>query len=149
MLDYLKKGQCFGEMTALNKTESPFTVEVCSETATILKIHINDFLWLFGGEDGAPVMCLRSQIIMKNNWLRMKKQFLSYMSKVKLMSLEYRDDAKYGRLQPTSKQIREVPFMQNNPETQKQVRATSISSAEEAKRRERQDKIDVLKKSLM
>ena len=91
-------------------------MEVCSESATLLKIHINQFQYYFGGEDGESSLHLRSQIVMKNNWLRMKKQFLAYMSREKLMQLEYRDDAKYSLLNPTCKQIKEVPFIQNNPE---------------------------------
>ena len=49
VLDTLHKGQCFGEITSIDKMPAPYTVEVCSETATILKIHINDFKWYFGG----------------------------------------------------------------------------------------------------
>jgi hypothetical protein len=42
VLDTLHKGQAFGEHTALNdEAVSPYTVEVCSESATLLKIHIN------------------------------------------------------------------------------------------------------------
>jgi hypothetical protein len=33
----------------------------------------------------------------------MKKQFLAYMGKVKLMQLEYREDERYNRLQPALK----------------------------------------------
>lgn len=104
ILDTLNKGQAFGEITALNpSTPSPYTVEVCSETVTLLKIHINQFHWYFGEEEGEPSLYLRSQVIMKTNWLRMKKQFLAYMSKEKLLQLEYRDDPNVSRLNPTSK----------------------------------------------
>lgn len=72
--------------------KAPYTVEVCSETATILKIHINDFFWQFGGVEGESALWLRSQIIIKTNWLRMKKQFLTYMGSEKQIQLEYRDD---------------------------------------------------------
>ena len=48
-------------------------------------------------------MSMRSKIVMKTNWLRMKKQFLAYMSKDKLLQLEYRDDQAYSRLTPTCK----------------------------------------------
>ena len=42
VLDTLHKGQAFGEHTALNDdVVSPYTLEVCSESATLLKIHIN------------------------------------------------------------------------------------------------------------
>ena len=86
ILDNLHKGQAFGEITALKKDAvSPYTVEVCSETATILKIHMEQFFWFFGGEEGESVLYFRSQIVMKTNWLRMKKQFLAYMSPDKLM----------------------------------------------------------------
>ena len=74
ILDTLHKGQCFGEITALNsETSSPYTVEVCSETTTLLKISIAQFQRYFGGVEGEPCLQLRSQIIMKTNWLRMKK----------------------------------------------------------------------------
>lgn len=76
---------------------------------------------------------------MKTNWLRMKKQFLAYMSKEKLMELEYRDDQKYKKLNPTCKQIKEVTYMQNNPQNKNFVTATSMpsDSEEELKRKER------------
>ena len=76
----------------MNEIEAPYAVDVCSEQATMLKIHRNQFYWYFGGMDGEPTMQLRSQVNMKTNWLRMKMQFLAYMSKEKLMKLEYRDD---------------------------------------------------------
>ena len=42
ILDTLHKGQCFGELTAFNaETPSPYSVEVCSDSAMLLKIHIN------------------------------------------------------------------------------------------------------------
>jgi hypothetical protein len=37
------------------------------------------------------------------------------MSTEKLLRLEYRDDTKINRLKPTSKIIKEIPYMQNNP----------------------------------
>jgi len=61
------------------------------------------------------------------------------MSKEKLMELEYRDDQKYKKLNPTCKQIREVTYMQNNPQNKNFVTATSMPSdnEEEIKRKER------------
>ena len=81
----------------------------------------------------------------------MKKQFLAYMSREKLTQLEYRDDAKYSLLNPTCKQIKEVPFIQNNPEKQQTITATAISQDNAAERqlKERKDKIEMLKRSLM
>ena len=55
------------------------------------------------------------------------------MSKEKLLQLEYRDDQKYERLNAVRKQIKEVPYMQNNPSQQK-VTATANNSEEETKR---------------
>lgn len=52
ILDTLHKGQSFGEDSSMNKNEASFSVEVCSETVTVLKIHINQFEWYFGGEEG-------------------------------------------------------------------------------------------------
>jgi len=111
VLDTLRKGQAFGEITSLNKERSPYTIEVCSDKAILLKIHINQFIWYFGGDEGEPVLHKRSKIIMKTNWLRMKKQFLAYMSKEKLQQLEYRDDSCYNLLEPTCTGIKEVPYM--------------------------------------
>lgn len=86
---------------------------------------------------------------MKTNWLRMKKQFLAYMNKEKLMKLEYRDDEVYNQLKPTSKVIKEVPYLQNDPDRQQGVTATAINGAnEEAKRKEKQAKIEMLKSQL-
>ena len=142
ILETLHKGQCFGELTALNEDiPSPYTVEVCSETATLLKIHINQFQWYFGGEEGEPSMSMRSKAVMKTNWLRMKKQFLAYMSKDKLLQLEYRDHMAYSRLKtPTCKQIKEVPYMQNNPESKNGTTASAVACGnafEDINRRER------------
>ena len=68
----------------MNEQCSPYTIEVCSETAVIMRINIATFRTHFGGEEGEPIMQLRSNIIMKNNWLQMKMQFLAYMDKSKL-----------------------------------------------------------------
>ena len=84
MLDNLVKGQAFNEITAINEQGSPVTVEVSSETAVVLKVNINALKEHFGGEEGEPVMQIRADSIMKNNWLRMKTQFLAYMDKDKL-----------------------------------------------------------------
>ena len=54
------------------------------------------------------------------------------MSTEKLLRLEYRDEAKYTRLKPTSKVIKEVAFMQNNPDKQQGVPVTFTD--EESKR---------------
>lgn len=43
------------------------------------------------------------------------------MSTEKLLRLEYRDDAKYNRLKPTSKVIKEISYMQNNPDKQQGI----------------------------
>jgi len=56
ILDTLHKGQSFGEEIAMNKIEAPYSVEVCSEKATMLKIHANQFYWYFGGQDGEPTL---------------------------------------------------------------------------------------------
>ena len=82
-------------------------------------------------------MQLRSQIIMKTNWLRMKKQFLAYMSKEKLSQLEYRDDQKYNSLQPTAKEIKQVPYMQNNPANKNVISATSEATGNDMDQRRR------------
>jgi len=61
-------------MSALNgEMPSPYLIEVSSEKAVLLKIHIDQFMWYFGGEDGEPILQMRANIIMKTNWLRMKK----------------------------------------------------------------------------
>jgi len=67
------------------------------------------------------------------------------------MQLEYRDDAHYNALEPQRMVIKEVPYMMNNPDTQKQVTATSIvpsGTIEDISRKERQDKIEQLKQQL-
>lgn len=148
ILDTYHKGHSFGEITAVNKIPSPFTVEVCSEKAILLKIHINDFIWHFGGEEGEPMMHIRSKIVMKTNWLRMKKQFLAYMKQQKLMQLDYRDDARYNALNPQRASVKEVSYMQNNPERQKEVTATSIvpSQPNDEMEKLKKDKIEQLKR---
>jgi len=149
VLDTLHKGHSFGEVTALNREASPYTIEVSTEKAILLKVHINSFMWHFGGEEGEPVMAVRSKIVMKTNWLRMKKQFLAYMSKEKLLQLEYRDDERYNQLEPKRTPMKEVPFMQNNPKMPPKVTATSIVESctqDDLKRKERHEKIEQLKR---
>ena len=62
------------------------------------------------------------------------------MSKDKLLQLEYRDDYNFSRLNPTCKQIKEVPYSQNDPESRQNVTATAVASGndeEDNSRRER------------
>ena len=151
VLDTLHKGQSFGEVSAVNKMASPYTVEVCSEKATLLKIHINTFMENFGGEEGEPMMTIRSKIIMRTNWLRMKKQFLVYMKQDKLLQLDYRDDKKFSLLQPSRQLLKEVPYSTQTTNMQQKVTAMSIvsGSAEEEKHRQKQERIEKLKRELM
>ena len=52
VLDTLRKGQSFNEMSALGGVNSPFSIEVCSERAVLLKIPIELFKVHFGGAEG-------------------------------------------------------------------------------------------------
>ena len=75
-----KAGDWFGEQSAINDETHPWTIEVCSKKATVLKIHRSLFFKHFGGTDGAPVDALRSVIKMKYNWNLMKYNKINSMT---------------------------------------------------------------------
>ena len=60
---------------------SPYSIEVSSDKAVLMKIHINEFTRHFASKNNESLVQMRAKNIMKTNWLRMKKQFLAYMSK--------------------------------------------------------------------
>ena len=68
----LRRGDCFGEHSALNDLPNPFTVEAATPQVEMYKILRGYFIQYFGGLQGEPVTQLRAQILLKNNWLRMK-----------------------------------------------------------------------------
>jgi CRP-like cAMP-binding protein len=68
----MKAGDIFGEQSAIFDQPNPWTIEVTSRKAVILKIHRSQFIQHFGGSDGAPAKHLRSLIQMKRNWDLMK-----------------------------------------------------------------------------
>ena len=52
VLDTLRKGQSFNEMSALSNAPSPFSIEVSSDKAVLLKIPVELFNKHFGGTNG-------------------------------------------------------------------------------------------------
>ena len=52
VLGQLRKGEIFGEISALNDLDNQFTVEVCSNSAIVYKIHRSNFIQHFGGQEG-------------------------------------------------------------------------------------------------
>lgn len=82
------------------------------------KILRANFVKYFGGLTGEPVERMRASIILKQNWLRSKLDFLQSLPPAQLESsslLEYRNEQEWAKLKPTKEFIKEVPFMKNNP----------------------------------
>lgn len=80
VLGYLKRGEFFGEQSAFNDMPSPYTVEALSSKVELYKIHRSNFIQYFGGIGGEPLAAIRASIVLKNNWLRMKMDFLRTFS---------------------------------------------------------------------
>lgn len=51
----LEVGDWFGEQSAINDELNPWTIEVCSKSATVLKIHRSHLYNFFGGTESPPV----------------------------------------------------------------------------------------------
>ena len=72
VLNTLKRGDIFGEESALLNQDSPCSIEVYSNEAVVYKIHRSNFVQHFGGLDGVPATTLRALGLMKRNWLDQK-----------------------------------------------------------------------------
>ena len=61
----------FGEHSSVNGQVNPFTVEAISRTVTLFKISRQSIIEM--EEQGIQIVApLRSQIVMKSNWVRFK-----------------------------------------------------------------------------
>jgi len=58
---------------------------------------------------------MRAQIILKNNWFHSKLSAIEMMPVSDRMKLEYCSDNDLNASKPKVTQIKEVPFMKNNP----------------------------------
>lgn len=76
VLGTLKRGDCFGEISALNDLPNPYTVECLSKEVHVYKILRGHLIQYFGGEQGDPVLFLRAQILLKQNWLKGKLELI-------------------------------------------------------------------------
>lgn len=113
-MDNLKKGDIFGDQSALNEEPSHLTIEVVSKTCQVLKINRSQFFEFFGGHDGEPAIQLRANILLKKIWLNTKLQFLEGMNQSLIEKLNYRNDKMFNKLKPTCVLKKEVPFLKNN-----------------------------------
>lgn len=52
MIGHFKQGDMFGEQSALNDIDCPYTVAAASPKVEYYKVHRSNFLKHFGGEDG-------------------------------------------------------------------------------------------------
>ena len=64
MLNTLKRGEIFGQESAILDQDSPCSVEVYGKSAVVYKIHRSNFVQHFGGQDGAPATALRALSLM-------------------------------------------------------------------------------------
>jgi len=111
----LRRGEHFGEASALNDIENPFTVEAYTPKVELYKIHRSYFIQHFGGLTGEPVSQLRASIILRHNWLNMKFEYLKTFSVDQISNLEYRNEEEWAKLKQTKTNPKEIPFLKNNP----------------------------------
>ncbi len=60
VLGELKRGDSFGEHSALNDLPNPYTVEASTKEVHLYKILRGHFIQYFGGVQGDPVLQLRA-----------------------------------------------------------------------------------------
>ena len=70
ILSRLRRGEYFGEHSSINGEANPYTIQVESESVTVLMIDHASLAML--GRD--TIDYLRGQIRMKTNWVRFKTQ---------------------------------------------------------------------------
>jgi hypothetical protein len=163
----LKRGESFGEHSALNDLPNPFTVEALTKEVHLYKILRAHFIQYFGGMSGDPVTQLRAQIQQKVQWLRGKVDFIRELItnaqaqpehkeeilKEVLGSLEFRNEEEAAKLRPTKTNPKEIPFNKNNPREKEMNAATGGGDAAggvaEPPKTQRQREIEALKRSLL
>ena len=72
----LKRGDSFGEHSALNDLPNPYTVEALTKEVHLYKILRGHLIQYFGGVQGDPVLQMRGQILLRQNWLRWKVEYI-------------------------------------------------------------------------
>ncbi len=115
LLSTMKRGDHFGIESAFKDLPNPFTVEAATSKVELYKIHRAHFFQHFGGIDGDQAAALRGSLILRQNWFKMKTDWLQEASSDILESLGYRDEAEHAKRKPTKTNPKEVPFMKNNP----------------------------------
>lgn len=100
VIGQFRRGEMLGEQSALNDLMNPFTVVAASAKVEFYKIHRSDFYKFFGGPEGSSIDQIRTQTIIKNNWLYSKLLRLEEMDVEKLWELEYCNDADLNSLNP-------------------------------------------------
>ena len=115
VIGYLKQGDCFGEASALNDLENPYTIEAITPKVEYYKILRAHFIQYFGGLGGEPVSQLRGSLLLKTNWLKMKLDHVKKMPLQQLQGIEFRDEDVMNKLKPTKIALKEISFLKNNP----------------------------------
>lgn len=72
----MKRGDSFGEHSALNDLPNPYTVEALTKEVHLYKILRGHLIQYFGGIQGDPVLQMRAQILLKQHWLRGKIDYI-------------------------------------------------------------------------
>jgi CRP-like cAMP-binding protein len=75
-LGTLKRGDSFGEHSALNDLPNPYTVEALTKEVHLYKILRGHLIQYFGGVQGDPELQMRGQILLRQNWLRGKVEYI-------------------------------------------------------------------------
>ena len=159
----MKRGDSFGEPSALNDLPNPFTVEAHSKEVHLYKILRGHFITYFGGDLGDPALHMRAQIVLKANWLKGKVEFIREMLQnaaeneclpEALEMLAFRNEEEIAKLKPTKSNPKEVPFKKNNPRaydvdpSAAKGEASSGPTLQEMAKAQRQREIEALKASL-
>lgn len=139
----LKVGAMFGEQSSISDQDSSHTVECCSKTAVVYKIHRSNFIQHFGQHTGVPATQIRAESLMNNNWIRIKMQSVKSMNKEQLSKLEWRDDSVYNKLTAVSKvtKIRETPYASMRADAP----VVTATASDDSQLTEKQKKIAALK----
>lgn len=143
------RGEMFGEQSALNDLANPFTVVAASPKVELYKIHRSNFYQFFGGVEGSSIDQIRTQIILKNNWLCSKLNKLEMMEASELWDLEYCNDKELNALHPSKAIVKETQF-KINLEADIKIKDQGGDQREQAPvMTEKQKRIAELKKQLL
>jgi hypothetical protein len=115
-------------------------VEALTKEVHVYKILRGHLIQYFGGEQGDPVLYLRAQILLKQNWLRGKlsiiQDFINHASEQGTLEdfvgseLEFRNEEEASKMRPTHTNTKEVSYIKNNPREKEMNREVNGGNGE-------------------